>query len=576
MKLRSNSVIKNWVFILFFLNLILFFIFLITQHFPFYAVFANIVSIFAITIWSLNFHRIYNYIKKNPLDLVLFLILFFTAFFIYQYKLDIVTPGIQSDEISIIEASEKVSELSEFIPFININYGHPTPLLYLTSVAIDLFGREPFAGRLQGIIFGAASVAVFFVLLRIFFSRSISFATSLLMMFAYPLIVLSRLAYEITPSLFFQIVTVIFLYLSLKSRDVRYFSAVGIFLGMGLFTYVGFRTFAVLILLLAGYFIFIKTKDHKKSSKEALFVIAPLFIVASTLVAYSVGHFGEIMERSRVLSIFGQSLTVVEIVKELGGNIARLSYIFFFEGDPNLKQNPVGRSIFDIGTFLLFVTGLFYLFKVKKWVLLLLLIFFIPPLINDFLSLERIPEFHYYGIGHPSTLRIAGIIPPVFFAVAVALNGLKKQFAKINEGMDMILVPLILIVIIFYNWVSYFNQPFNIYDYKFNGAIAMNIVREMNLSNAKKICVSPLYLEDYRLRYFANKDKEITEFSPKSDEEIINQINKSDMCFVASGTSNKSTVESLQNYILSNPNSNFSMYELKNHWGYIDGLVITK
>src|SRR5258706_10783174 len=154
-------------FAIFFLNTLLFLFFLMTNSYPFYAVGINLLSIITLWVGTFSLKSIIQIRNKRAIDLVLIICLFLFAFTVYLYKIDVITPGVQGDEITIAKVSEQVINSSNFVPFLPFAYGHPTPLLYLTGISISLFGRSVMALRLPYILFGAMSIAGFYVLLRL-------------------------------------------------------------------------------------------------------------------------------------------------------------------------------------------------------------------------------------------------------------------------------------------------------------------------------------------------------------------------------------------------------------------------
>lgn len=529
---------------LFILNLILFFFFLITQHFPIFAVLIQVGSIFVVLGWIIRPKYESLFQKKHLVDFLLVCSLFVLALSVYLYKVEVITPGIQGDELAIAKAGEGILSQPEFVPFVDVNYGHPTPLLYFEGISIKLLGRTLTAIRLPSIVFGALSIAGFYLLLRLFFRKIASGIVSLFMLFSYPFVIVSRVAYEITPSIFFQILSAIFLYSAWKTKDIRYYAALGITIGAGLYTYVGFRTFALLILGLSIYLTWKTLKDMKKIRVRLLILFLTFFIVITPLLSFSIGHTQEIMARTQALSLFGQGLPTGEVLKELAGSSSRLSRIFFLtddpntqpNGDPNFKNNPSNVNMFDFGTLVLLLLGSTLLFFKNKKLFVIVLILSISAIGNDIFSLERVPEGHYYGLGHPNTLRIAGIIPIIYFLIAFGIDRIKPTFEKIYEGVYPVFVILVSLVIIAINWYLYFSQPsnqfFSVYNYVENDVKALRVANAINKSIAKTVYLSPTLLTDERVKYFIRQDLVVKPYDPETVDQIVASSTSPDITVV--------------------------------------------
>lgn len=520
--------------ILFIINLLLFFFFSLTKSYPFFAILLNILSVVFFLCW-ISFHALSIFRQnKKIIDIAIIICLFLLAFVVYIYKIDIVTPGIQGDEITVAKISEQILTSTQFAPFTIQSYGHPTPLLYLTGWSIQTFGRTIMAIRLPYVLFGALSIAAFYVLLRMFFTKTISIAGSLLMLFSYPFIILSRLAYEVTPEIFFQIVTVISLTLAWKKKDILYYAAVGLSLGLGLYTYVGFRTFALLILFILAYLLIKTAKTTKSKILYCTVTLAALFIPLIPLLSYSINNPTQIMARTTALSAFTQNYSSTETTKEIFANIGRLTHLFFMgdpnsstNGDTNYARNPSNVSMFDIGTFLLFIMGIFFFFRTNRKLLLIITILTLSAIANDIFVIEKIPQaVNPYGVGHPNTLRIAGIIPIIYFVIVYGLNQIRVLLEKRNINI-FYGTYVLLAILALYNWSLYFNQPsntfFSNYIDDYNKVFEMDIVNAINASNAHEVAVSAKFATDERFKYFINKNIVIKSYAPKSYSDAVNQ-----------------------------------------------------
>jgi hypothetical protein len=151
----------------------------------------------------------------------------------------------------------------------------------------------------------------------------------------------------------------------------------------------------------------------------------------------------------------------------------------------------------------------------------------LSPLVNDILVIERTPELLYpYGVGHPHTLRIAGIIPVIYFVISFGLAKLRPLLKTDESFINFFSVLYIfLALMIFNNWNLYYEQPTNkIYSNLItidNGLYALDIVNFINTHTIHEAGVSPQIIEDGRFSYFINKDVKISVFAPKNYSDAI-------------------------------------------------------
>ncbi len=506
------------------------------------------------------------------LDLILVGCLFLLSLWLRLYRVEEITPGMWGDEVVVAETGEKLLAPFQLTPFVDVNYGHPTPLLYLGGISTRLLGRTLTAVRLPSLFFGTLSVVLFYIFLRLFLKREIALAVSLVMAFSYPHIALSRLAYEITASLSLQILSAIFLFLALKTHKARYYLGTGLTLGAGLYTYVGFRTFALVLF-------FVSLILLRKKINYLLLLTGTVFIIAIPLLGYGLSHQNELMARTKSLSVFGQNLPKGEVIKEIKGATLRLSFLFVSPGDPNPRHNPSGVGAFDIATTTLTFCGLIFLLIYKRNLFFLSLFFCLPPVINDIFSLERIPEFHYYGLGHPNTLRIAGIIPVVYFFTAWGIYALKTFLTRFGKQFYPAVLVLTTGIILIINFNFYFNQKslnqnFYLYNYEFNGVRMLDIADFIKKGSLKEVYISPSFAADPRVLYFSGKNVSFKIFEPVSEENALFLIGSNELT-IFDPRLNKNLAQILINDWQRNPTL-FNLKVMTNPFGGVEALVFSK
>jgi|GEM_PF-3178396 len=507
------------------INGLLFLYFVFSKHYPFWLVFIHFLSIIYLLFLQIKKNRIKKFIIGYLKEILIGLVFFITALFLYLYKIDIITPGMWGDEVTVGRMAEKLLTLKDFTPYININFGHPTPLLYLTGLLIKLFGRSILTIRLVSVIFGAFSVAGLFVLLRIFFKRPVAIIVTTLFMFSYMQIIVTRFGYEISAGIFLQILSLIFLALAYLRKDKQYFILFGLAIGAGLFSYLAFRLVAVALVIIS--FLFIQYKDKKDRLTKYGLIVGSIFLVTITLSSYAINHPGEMLARTRSVSLFNQGFSQTEMIKEFSGSVSRIFGMFISVGDPNPRQNPAATTPFDNLTVILLIFSLLIVIRENKKFAGLFILLFLVNLMNDLLTVERIPEFHYYGLGHPNTLRIAGILPIIYFLIAYGFDWLIKQTdEKYRQGI-ILAITIVTIMIIFINFSRYYYQPFSFYNYEINGVRMLKIADYVNKLNPRQIFISPTFIKDDRFDYFINKKIILHEFNPTGNTFTPDSLPKS-------------------------------------------------
>ena len=421
-------------------------------------------------------YKIYRPVSQYKFELVFLLIVLIFTSITYLTRISEITPGAHGDEITIGLAAQDIVTQSRFVPFIPVNLGHPTILLYLTGFIFQTLGPSLVTLRLSSVIFGVATTAVFYLLLRRFVSGQSAEVTSVLFGLSYPMIILSRLAYEMTAALFFFVSAFLFLQLSwsLRQNPVRWWliASSGILTGWGLSTYVGFRLLAVVLLVIVvviGW----QQKKLKAASLIIILFLSAVVLSSASLLNYAANHLTEFWQRTYSVSVFHQNLPAGEVAREImasAGNVFKM----FCSGDPNFRHNPTSKPMFDFLTTTAALAGLLYLLRKPSTRILgaTTLILALLTLLNDLFTIELIPDFRYYGQGHPNTLRVFAFIPFMYFWVAFAWEWLRQHCSNQRLYFMIMLSAASLAVLV--NLVWYFDQSPRslayLYNYQVNRA----------------------------------------------------------------------------------------------------------
>jgi 4-amino-4-deoxy-L-arabinose transferase-like glycosyltransferase len=453
------------------------------------------------------------------------------------------------------------------------NGGHSTFIDYLTGISVNFFGRNFTAIRLPSIIFGSLTISLFYILLRQYFKKSTSIFSSLLFSFSYPHVVVSRFAYEIAPAIFFQVFAILFLYLAWKKAETKYFIATGLAIGIGLLTYIGFRTHALILLLLCVILCFYSSKIKKKTLVFILICIA-IFISTIPLFSYSINHPKDVFERANQVSVFAQNFPPDRVLKEIGGNTVRSLLTLFSYPDPNVRHNPSGVGIFDPLTLILFFSGLVFLFAKKRNLFYIAILLLIPSFINDILSVEIFPEYHYFGVGHPNTLRVAGLIPIIYVLSSFGIESIENFTSKTYKQFKYFVIPTVVLLILVINWNNYFNQKINSNIYLDNGSPMFNVINFIEDNNIKIVYLSPGYFYDPRIKYFLENKVIIRKFLASKSKNTTD-ILPSKYYIIFDVKDDTNLAQDIVNLANANP-AKIKMQLLNNEWGYYDSVIVFK
>ena len=128
-------------------------------------------------------------------------------------------------------------------------------------------------------IFGALTIMVFYVFLRIFFDKLSSFLAALAFSLSLMHIHYSRTGFLSISASFFQVLSLLFIFYARKYKKITYIIFGAIFTGLGMYSYTPFIIFPPTIILLLIIDIFINKFSHFDIKKLLIFVV--VFIAIS-------------------------------------------------------------------------------------------------------------------------------------------------------------------------------------------------------------------------------------------------------------------------------------------------------
>ena len=285
-----------------------------------------------------------------------------------------------------------------------------------------------------------------------------------------------------------------------RQNPVRWWliASSGVLTGWGLSTYVGFRLLAVVLLVIVvviGW----QQKKLKAASLIIILFLSAVVLSSASLLNYALQHPTEFWQRTYSVSVFHQNLPAGEVSREIMASTGNL-FKMFYSGDPNFRHNPTAKPLFDFLTTTAALAGMLYLLRKPSTRILgaTTLILALLTLFNDLFTIEFIPDFRYYGQGHPNTLRVFAFIPLMYFWVAFSWEWLRQHCSNQRLYYMIMLSAASLAVLV--NLVWYFDQnarslPY-MYNYQVNRAKEVTAAKLTNqLPDGSTVFVSQTLLE---------------------------------------------------------------------------------
>lgn len=449
---------------------------------------------------------------KYKLILFIILALAFTLRFI---ELDTVPISPDWDEVSLGYNAYSImqtgrDEYGKFFPVVLRSFDDYKPALYsyFAIPSISAFGLTVLAVRLPSVIFGVLAVLGTYLLVKeLFNKKNIALLSASLLAISPWHIQFSRVAFESSVGLVFNIFSILFFLNGLKKPFYLIISAV--LMALNLYTYQSEKVFTPLIAL--GLFIIFRDEFLKIPRKFILTAIFFGLVISLPMFTFLVSNKNS-LERARGVSIFSQPYPHGEAVKALDDkkNNDALGLLLDNRRIFYAKEIVSGYlSHFDLNW--LFIRGdiarhhapnmgLLYLYELpflligiyllatsenKKTKKLIFLWFLIAPIPASITS------------GVPHAIRTLNFLPT--FQIFIAL-GIIWSFSRIWSlkykipSLDL-KYPILLSVFLFFilNFSYYLNQYFiqqnffNAKEWQYGYA---KIIPDLNLNQYKKIVVS--------------------------------------------------------------------------------------
>jgi len=355
-------------------------------------------------------------------------IVFGVIFLVLNFRLTTFPGGVWTDEVENSLAGKnlliKMVEEKKFVPFSPEATGHPALSLIVNGLATQTIGRSIMALRLPEVLAAAISVVVFFGLINELFGKKAAILATVLYGSSYWLVSLSRIGYD--AAYFWLIETLALLNLARfwKKGETRYLVLVSFWLGLGLYTYLAFRTLAIGVGIIA-LVVVLKKDNHLAVAAGRLLAMGYIFgLIVAPLFFYARRNPEVVFGRANDVSMFNKKFDGIDRIRMVEENTIKTIGMLFWKGDPNLRHNIAQRPVINFIEGLLFLSGLVIALKNKQYFLIeTIVVLGVISVASGIFTYE--PPY----IIQPHSLRTLGLLPLIYLMVAVAFNEIVKRIS---------------------------------------------------------------------------------------------------------------------------------------------------
>jgi 4-amino-4-deoxy-L-arabinose transferase-like glycosyltransferase len=339
----------------------------------------------------------------------LLLLALIIALILRFYRLGQVPPGLYRDEAFNGLDALKVLQ-GEHAFFFPSNNGREPLYIYLTALAVALFGQTAFAVRLAAAVVGTLTTIPVYLLGKSWFGWRVGLLAAWIWAITLWPVHLSRIGLRVI--LLAPLLALSFWLGTLAYRRCKngLWLLSGLLYGLTFYTYLAARFTPLLLIILTLFLLFTRRGRHLRPG-AAWFVLGSLSSLLPFL--FLVGQQPDVfLGRSGQVSVFHADVNGGDLWGTLWQHIVATLGMFIWRGDSILRHNPIGRPIFDLLMVIPFLLGLIWCVKHWHRPAALTLLIWIALMLGPTIFAADAPHF----------LRTAGILPAIIYLPAIGLK----------------------------------------------------------------------------------------------------------------------------------------------------------
>ncbi|MFK7801277.1 MAG: ArnT family glycosyltransferase [Anaerolineae bacterium] len=296
--------------------------------------------------------------------------------------------------------------------FFEANNGREPGYIYLSALAVAIFGNTPLAIRLTAAFIGTLTTLPVYALAKSWYGQIAGFFAAWLWAVTLWPVHLSRVGLRIilaVPIMSLALWLGTLAYQKSEQKHTRWlWLAAGACTGLGFYTYLTARLFPAVLISLIGYLILTKRPIPWSGLGWALvgwvIIMLPLFNLWLSQPELLSGRTGQV-------SILNPLINQGDLVGTFFQNLWGALGLFFIKGDTIVRHNVPGRPLFDTLMAVPFLIGLVWLARHWAKPVVFITVAWITVMLAATVLAEDSPHF----------LRASGILPVALFPGALGL-----------------------------------------------------------------------------------------------------------------------------------------------------------
>ncbi len=301
--------------------------------------------------------------RTRWLEAFAFVLILALAVLLRAYHFNSIPPGIFVDETNSGLDALHILEGRDVSPFTTGWYETPNGYIYYMAAIFKFFGATWLGLKLVSLIPAVLAVAALYVLARALFGPLTGLISMLLLAVSRWHLTMSRWGWNETAPPFFQILSIFFLIRGLRERRALDYALGGLFMGLGVYTYLSSRLAVATIILYVLYWFVSEPTGFVAGLRRswlgiAIMALAALAAVAPLGVTYLHNPF-LLNNRISEVNVF-RDVQQQHSWAPLAQNVLDTLRFFHQRGDMQGRHNLPGEPMLDPVTGLLFAIGTAY------------------------------------------------------------------------------------------------------------------------------------------------------------------------------------------------------------------------
>ena len=302
-------------------------------------------------------------LSGTRLDLAILLALTVLAAVPRLVALADIPPGLHGDEAWTGIDARRVLDEGWIGPYVVSALGQPTGPLYFAAPVIAIFGDTVFAVRLSMALLAIVTIPVAYLTVRVMSGRTLATFAAILLALSLWHLHYSRIGFMVISWPLMELVTLLFLFLGVKTGRWAFFGLAGLALGAGIYTYNAYPVFALPFGLVVVWLAWRnRGQDLVRFATRVALMLGLALLAALPMILYAADSNNSYLSHHRGLSILetddwesGGLLDRADILVDATGDFLSAA---FWSGAPDGADGAGDQAMVDRVSLVLMIAGL--------------------------------------------------------------------------------------------------------------------------------------------------------------------------------------------------------------------------